>query len=232
MPRLRPPYPVEQWFSWPSRPWSTTSRLSPTYPGSSATALKLSSVVMAPLPVAAPRYLPWRGRSNAVDWLKSQWESTIREIVEKQGGGVAPGRQLKAVQLGVVHLAVASPSRWRIHRWTTRRWQRLGPSWALGGMVVLDDRDCMVDICPLLPCSSRARSLVASAHFAGSAPGGCWRSSSVSAPGRVGRAISKTLEELADRVRRTSLCGLGQTAPNPVSDCSSLLPRRIRSSSS
>ncbi len=40
------------------------------------------------------------------------------------------------------------------------------------------------------------------------------------------------LEELCDMVKNTSLCGLGQTAPNPGAEHAALLPQRIRASCS
>jgi len=84
-----------------------------------------------------------------------------------------------------------------------------------GGMVVLDDRDCMVDIaryflqftceescgkCTFCRIGTRRMLEILDRLCAGD--------------GRQGDL--EALEELADRVRRTSLCGLGQTAPNPV----------------
>ena len=46
--------------------------------------------------------------------------------------------------------------------------------------------------------------------------------------GEATTADLKLLEELCDMVRHTSLCGLGQTAPNPVLEHAALLPRRVR----
>ena len=48
------------------------------------------------------------------------------------------------------------------------------------------------------------------------APSACSRSSSASRRARARRATSRPLEKLAATIKTTSLCGLGQTAPNPV----------------
>jgi NADH:ubiquinone oxidoreductase subunit F (NADH-binding) len=147
---------------------------------------------------------------------------TIREIVEEIGGGVrddvtAAGchpRQFKAVQIGgpsggCVPASLAD---------TPVDYEALAAVGAImgsGGLVVLDDTDCMVDIARYFLAFSQAQ-----------ACGKC-------APGRVGtlRMLEilericqgegvptdlDTLEQLGRAVAATSLCGLCKTAPNPV----------------
>ena len=86
-----------------------------------------------------------------------------------------------------------------------------------GGLVVLDDRDCMVEIARFF-LRFTATSRAASARSAASA-----RKRMLEILDRLcagqGRAEDLgNLAELADRVSRTSLCGLGQTAPEPGAD--------------
>jgi bidirectional [NiFe] hydrogenase diaphorase subunit len=84
-----------------------------------------------------------------------------------------------------------------------------------GGMIVLDDSSCMVDVarffiefCMSESCGKCAPCRVGTAqihHLLAKITRG------------AGRPADLTLlEELCDLVRHTSLCGLGQTAPNPV----------------
>lgn len=84
-----------------------------------------------------------------------------------------------------------------------------------GGLVVLDDRDCMVDIARFFiefmqdeSCGKCTFCRIGIKRMAEILDRLC---SGMGRPNDL-----ESLEELADRVGRTSLCGLGQTAPNPV----------------
>lgn len=139
---------------------------------------------------------------------------TIRQIVEEIGGGVAEGRTFKAVQIG-------GPSGGCIPAGLAdlpvdyEALQDAGAIMGSGGLVVMDDRDCMVDVARYFleftqrescgkctPCRIGTRKMldlldaIATGH------------------GRPHHL--QQLEELAMVVKRSSLCGLGQTAPNPV----------------
>jgi len=139
---------------------------------------------------------------------------SIRTIVEDLGGGVPEGRRLKAVQLGGPSGGCLPASLGD----TAVDYEALRESGAImgsGGLVVLDDRDCMVDMarfflrftcdescgkCTFCRIGTRRMLEILDRLCAGE--------------GR--KEDLQNLEELADRVSRTSLCGLGQTAPNPV----------------
>ena len=56
----------------------------------------------------------------------------------------------------------------------------------------------------------------ASAPPAASAPAACWRFWSASCDGKGEEGDIEKLEDLAENIKATALCGLGQTAPNPV----------------
>ena len=139
---------------------------------------------------------------------------TLREIIEEIGGGVRGGRALKAVQTGGPSggcLPAASADLAIDYETLARAGSIMGS----GGMIVLDDRTCMVDL---------ARYYL---HFLEE------ESCGKCAPCRVGtRQMSEILvrmtagkadesdlerlEDLARTVKTASLCGLGQTAANPV----------------
>jgi NADH-quinone oxidoreductase subunit F len=139
----------------------------------------------------------------------------IRRIVEELGGGVAEGRRLKAVQLGGPS-GGCIPARLAD---TPVDYEALGKSGAImgsGGLVVLDNRDCMVDIARYFlrftcheSCGKCTFCRIGTRRMLEILDRLC------QGEGRPDDLAD--LEDLADRVSRNSLCGLGQTAPNPVS---------------
>ena len=139
---------------------------------------------------------------------------TINEIVNEIGGGVQGGGAFKAVQVGgpsggCIPAALGST------RVDYEELEAAGCIMGSGGLVVMDETDCMVDIARYFMTFTQAESC-----------GKC-------APCRVGtrlmleilerlcsgrgvRGDIERLDELARSVQALSLCGLGRTAPNPV----------------
>jgi len=139
---------------------------------------------------------------------------TIREIVEGIGGGIAGGRRLKAVQVGgpsggcipaeLADLPVEYESL------TTA-----GAIMGSGGLVVLDEDDCMVDIARYFleftqkeSCGKCVFCRVGTKRMLEILERLC--------SGRGRKGDLDALEEVATAVKNASLCGLGATAPNPV----------------
>ncbi len=139
---------------------------------------------------------------------------TLREIIFDVGGGIQGGRQFKAVQIGgpsggcLPESLLDTPIDYD-------QLNRTGAIMGSGGLVVLDDRTCMVDVAKFFLKFTQSESC-----------GKC-------TPCREGTLrmlemlenISQgkgteddllKLERLAETVKDASLCGLGQTAPNPV----------------
>jgi NADH-quinone oxidoreductase subunit F len=139
---------------------------------------------------------------------------TIGEIVHEIGGGVGDGRKFKAVQIGgpsggcipaeLADLSVDFESL-----------SKAGAIMGSGGLVVLDDTDCMVDIARYFLHFTQAES--------------CGKCSFCRVGTKVlldildrlceGKARPGDLDrltELSQQVKQGSLCGLGQTAPNPI----------------
>ena len=139
---------------------------------------------------------------------------TIREIVEDIGGGIKEGRPFKAVQMGgpsggCIPASMAD---------TPIDYEELAKTGAImgsGGMVVLDDRDCMVDMARFFLEFTQAESC-GKCTFCRIGTKRMLEILTRLCEGEGRPGDLETLEELADRVKRTSLCGLGQTAPNPV----------------
>jgi NADH-quinone oxidoreductase subunit F len=140
--------------------------------------------------------------------------STIREMVYGVGGGIKDGRDFKAVQLGgpsggCVPAALID---------TPIDYESLAATGAImgsGGMVVADDQTCMVDLAryflqftqnescgKCVPCRIGTKRMLEILERITAGEG---------EDGDIER-----LQKLAGTIKRTSLCGLGQTAPNPV----------------
>ena len=139
---------------------------------------------------------------------------TIRQIVQRIGGGVEDGRTLKAVQIGgpsggCIPASLAD---------TSVDYESLGKIGAImgsGGLVVLDDTDCMVDIARYFLEFTQAESC-GKCTFCRVGTRRMLEILQRICDGKAQPGDLQKLETLADQVKASSLCGLGQTAPNPV----------------
>jgi NADH-quinone oxidoreductase subunit F len=139
---------------------------------------------------------------------------TIHQIVNDIGGGVPAGRQLKAVLMGgpsggcvPAHLA-HTPVDYEALR-------SVGAIMGSGGMVVLDDTDCIVDIARYFLTFTQDESCGKCTHCRI----GTMRLKEVLdrlCTGKGRKEDLQTLDTLARLTIQGSLCGLGKTAPNPV----------------
>ncbi len=139
---------------------------------------------------------------------------TVREIVEEIGGGVAPGRRFKAVQIGGPSGGCV-PAELADTPVDYESLAAVGAIMGSGGMVVLDDTDCMVDIARFFlrftqneSCGKCTFCRVGTKRLLDIMDRIC------TGKGRSGDL--KQLEQLSGMVSAGSLCGLGKTAPNPV----------------
>ena len=139
---------------------------------------------------------------------------SLREMVFEIGGGIPEGRKFKAVQTGGPS-GGCLPSECLDMPVDYESLARAGSIMGSGGMIVMDESSCMVDVAKFFMDFCMTESC-----------GKC-------IPCRVGTyqmhriltAIGNMtataqdltmLEELCDLLKHTSLCGLGQSAPNPV----------------
>ncbi len=212
MPRLRPPYPAESGL------WGK-----PTSVNNVETYALLPWIFQhggdAFAQLGTPRskgtkVFALAGKVRRGGLIEVPMGVTLRQIVEDIGGGVASGRKLKAVQVGgpsggCVPLELAD---------TPVDYEALTAAGAImgsGGLVVLDDTDCMVDIaryflrftqdqscgkCTFCRIGTRRMLDLLDAICAGRGK-----------PGDL-----DTLERLAHEIKAGSVCALGGTAPNPV----------------
>jgi NADH-quinone oxidoreductase subunit F len=139
---------------------------------------------------------------------------TLREIVEEIGGGTGSHRNVKAVQLGGPSGGCV-PASLLDTRIDYDEVSSTGAIMGSGGMIVLDDTTCMVDVARYFLDFTQKESC-GKCTFCRI---GTRRMLEVLTRICEGNGVPEdiqTLEELAVQIKDTSLCGLGQTAPNPV----------------
>jgi bidirectional [NiFe] hydrogenase diaphorase subunit len=154
------------------------------------------------------------GRINNTGLIEVPMGITLREIIDSIGGGVPEGRKFKAVQTGgpsggclpEQHLDMPV-------EYDTLR--AAGSIMGSGGMIVMDETSSMVDVaryfmefCMTESCGKCVPCRAGTVQMHGLLD--------KIAEGQATSADLALLEELCDVVQATSLCGLGQTAPNPV----------------
>jgi len=139
---------------------------------------------------------------------------TIREVVEEICGGIAGGRTFKAVQMGgpsggCIPAALAD---------TPIDYERITATGAImgsGGMGVMDDATCMVDVARFFLSFTQDESC-GKCTFCRIGTKRMLEILERICAGQGEEADLANLAQLAEQIRDTSLCGLGQTAPNPV----------------
>ena len=140
--------------------------------------------------------------------------TTLREVVEEIGGGIPNGKKFKAAQTGgpsggciPAHL-IDTPIDYD-------NLIAIGSMMGSGGLIVMDEDTCMVDIARFFleftvdescgkctPCRIGTRRLLEILNKI--------------IEGKGEMEDLEKMEELANYIKSASLCGLGQTAPNPV----------------
>jgi NADH-quinone oxidoreductase subunit F len=138
---------------------------------------------------------------------------TIREIVEEVGGGVPDGA-VKAVQMGGPS-GGCIPAALMETRIDYDEVTATGAIMGSGGMVVMDQRACMVDIARFFLDFTQKESCGKCTFCRIGTKRMLETLTRITEGEGVAEDLLK-LEELAAATRRASLCGLGQTAPNPV----------------
>ncbi len=139
---------------------------------------------------------------------------TLREVVFDVGGGSDSGRTIKAVQMGGPSGGCV-PAELFDTRVDYEEVTKTGAIMGSGGMVVMDDTSCMVDIARYFLDFTQKESC-GKCTFCRIGTKRMLEILTKISKGQAQESDLDLLEELADRIKRTSLCGLGQTAPNPV----------------
>ena len=140
--------------------------------------------------------------------------TTLREVVFEIGGGVAGGKQLKAIQTGGP-AGGCIPAQWLDTVVDFDTLMKAGSIMGSGGMIVLDENDCMVDIAKYFMTFSQDESCGKCTPCRE----GTTRILEILERITSGEGVPEDLvklERLGRLVKRSSLCGLGRAAPNPV----------------
>jgi NADH:ubiquinone oxidoreductase subunit F (NADH-binding)/(2Fe-2S) ferredoxin/NAD-dependent dihydropyrimidine dehydrogenase PreA subunit len=211
-PRPRPPYPAQEGL------WGKPSNIN-------------NVKTWATVPIILSRGADWYaaigtekskgtmifsvvGNINNTGLVEVPMGISLRELVYDIGGGIPGGKPLKAVQIGgpsggcipAEHLDVPVDY---------ESLTGLGAIMGSGGMVIADEDTCMVDFAryfmaftqeescgKCVPCRVGTKAMLATLERICAGEG---------RPGDL-----DYLQELGNEIKRSSLCGLGQTAPNPV----------------
>jgi bidirectional [NiFe] hydrogenase diaphorase subunit len=154
------------------------------------------------------------GRIKNTGLIEIPLGTSLKEVIFDIGGGVPDGHRFKAVQTGgpaggcIPEALLDTPVDYE-------SLQTLGSFMGSGGMIVMDDTSCMVDVakffmqfCASESCGKCVPCRVGTVHM--------HTILERITKGEATLADLAQLETLCDVVRDTSLCGLGQGAPNPV----------------
>ncbi len=163
------------------------------------------------------------GMVNRTGLVEIPMGTTLRQVVFSIGGGIPNGKKCKAIQIGgpsggcipEAHLDIACDY---------EALKNFGAIMGSGGLVVLDENTCMVDLAKFfmefiqsescgkcIPCREGTRRMLEILR-------------AITRPRRKEENLDALLrfqgvmylKELGEMIKKTSLCGLGQTAPNPV----------------
>ncbi len=139
---------------------------------------------------------------------------TVKQVVEEIGGGIANGRKFKAVQIGGPS-GGCIPAEFADTPIDFESLSEMGAMMGSGGLVVLDDTDCMVDIARYFLSFTQEESC-GKCTFCRVGTKRMLDILNKITSGKGEKGDIEKLEKLAEWTQKGSLCGLGKTAPNPV----------------
>jgi NADH:ubiquinone oxidoreductase subunit F (NADH-binding)/(2Fe-2S) ferredoxin/NAD-dependent dihydropyrimidine dehydrogenase PreA subunit len=211
-PRIRPPYPTESGL------WGK-----PTVINNVETFANIPAVLnygagwfsgMGTGSSGGTKVFALAGKITHTGLVEVPMGTTLREIVYEIGGGVAGGRALKAVQTGGP-AGGCIPAKWLDTPVDFDTLSKAGSIMGSGGMIVLDEDDCAVDIAKFFMSFSQDESCGKCTPCRE----GTTRMLEILQRITQGQGCLEDLdklERLARLVKKASLCGLGRAAPNPV----------------
>ena len=154
------------------------------------------------------------GKINNVGLVEVPMGITVRDIVYKIGGGMRGGKKFKALQTGGPSGGCISEEDLDVEI-TFENLQKAGSMMGSGGIVVMDEDDCMVDIAKFYldftveeSCGKCTPCRIGNTRL-------------YEILDRISKGLGKEgdlqeLKDLGETIKATSLCGLGMSAPNPV----------------
>jgi len=212
MPRPRPPFPaVSGLFQKPTNinnveTWANIPRI-----------IEMGAAAYAKIGTEGSKgtkIFALAGKVNNTGLVEVPMGATLRQIIFDIGGGIPRGRKFKAAQMGGPSGGCV-PAKYLDLPLDYDSVQRIGAIMGSGGLIVMDQATCMVDIARFftefvqkescgkcVPCRVGTRRMLEILTRI------------TSGQGEV-EDIDR-LVRLGEMIQKTSLCGLGQTAPNPV----------------
>lgn len=139
---------------------------------------------------------------------------TIQEVVHDIGGGIENDRPFKAIQIGGPS-GGCIPAELAHTRVDYEDLTKVGAMMGSGGLLVMDDSDCMVDIARYFLSFTQNQSC-GKCTFCRIGTRHMLRILEKLCAGEGKQDDLDMLEEIAHKTKQGSLCGLGKTAPNPV----------------
>ena len=154
------------------------------------------------------------GKINNVGLVEVPMGITLRDIVEDIGGGIPKGKKFKAAQTGGPS-GGCIPAELIDTEIDYESLSKIGSMMGSGGLIIMDEDTCMVNLAKFFleftvdescgkctPCRVGTKRMLEILTRI--------------TEGNGQEGDIELLEELAGSIKKTSLCGLGQTAPNPV----------------
>lgn len=154
------------------------------------------------------------GKISKVGLIEVPMGTKLRDIIYNVGGGISDGKEFKAVQTGgpsggcITKDYLDTPIDYETLK-------SLGSMMGSGGMIVMDEDDCMVNIAKFFldftvdeSCGKCTPCRIGGKHM--------YAILEKITQGRASEGDLNLLKELCETVKSSSLCGLGMTCPNPV----------------
>ncbi len=151
--------------------------------------------------------------------------TTLREIIFEIGGGIKDGRKFKAAQTGGPSGGVI-PEQFLDLPIDYETLAKIGSIMGSGGLIVMDETDCIVDVVRFYldfsvdescgkcaPCRTGGRVLLGTLQKI--------------TEGKASEDDIEKIEKVCEAMSRASLCGLGQTTPNPVRSMLQYFPDEV-----
>ncbi|MBP7496044.1 MAG: NADH-quinone oxidoreductase subunit NuoF [Bacteroidales bacterium] len=221
MPRPRPPFPIEKGLFG-----------KPTVINNVETFANVSDIMLngaewynsvGTATSKGTKVFALSGKINLTGLVEIPMGTTIRDIIFKIGGGIKNKRKFKAVQIGGPSGGCITEQNLNIEI-DYESLKKVGAMMGSGGLVVMDEDNCIVDIARFfmdfiqkescgkcIPCREGTRRMLEILE-------GLTRKPNSSNPNEALERFKgvTNIENLAKVIKDTSLCGLGQTAPNPI----------------
>ncbi len=212
IPRVRPPFPAERGL-WGQPTLVNNVETFALVPG----ILRQGAATFAALGTAkskGTKVFALAGEIARAGLIEVPMGITIREIVEEIGGGIPSGKKFKAVQIGgpsggCIPASLAD---------TPVDYEALAAAGAImgsGGLIVLDEDDCMVDMARYFLSFLKTESC-GECTFCRIGTTRMFEILDRLCAGKGRQSDLDELLKLASLTTAGSLCGLGRTAPNPV----------------